>query len=277
MTAGTAVVVRVIRRARPTAISLAGMSVHLAGSAEHDGRSAEYEGFIGEVLARARVAGRDRPRVAIVTVGPDAAGHAARLGTRLGELAGDLALSGADASTAGSLQLETRVSAVGEQEPLPAAPFAEVDGIVVGGGRTAAYREALEPHFGELRRQVADGVPYLGCSAGAMVAAERAILGGWRVGGIAVTPESASDDLDELELAPGIGLVDVAIDVHAAQWGTVSRLIAAVEAGVVEGGLAIDERTALIVGDGGLEVAGDGSVWRVLPGESGVVVSTMGA
>jgi cyanophycinase len=173
--------------------------------------------------------------------------------------------------------LELHVTAVAESGDVPATAFAEVDGIVIGGGRTPAYRELLEPHFGELRRQIAAGVPYLGCSAGAAIAAERAIIGGWRIGGVAVTPEATSEGLDEVTVAPGIGLVDVAIDAHAAQWGTVSRLIAAVEAGLVEGGLAIDERTALVVGEGGLGVAGDGSVWRVLPGESGVVVSTMGA
>ena len=81
-------------------------------------------------------------------------------------------------------------------------------------------------------------MPYLGFSAGAAIAAERALVGGWRIGGVAVSPEEASEGLDELTVAPGIGLVDVAIDVHVAQWGTLSRLVAAVEAGLVEGGLA---------------------------------------
>ena len=54
----------------------------------------------------------------------------------------------------------------------------------------------------------------------------------------------------------GIGLLDVSIDVHAAQWGTVSRLIAAAEAGLIDGGLAIDEDTVLVVGEGGLVVSG---------------------
>ncbi|GAA4368004.1 hypothetical protein [Agromyces bauzanensis] len=34
---------------------------------------------------------------------------------------------------------------------------------------------------------------------------------------------------------------------------------------------------AAFVGDGGLRVAGHGSVWRALPAESGVLVSTIGA
>jgi cyanophycinase-like exopeptidase len=53
-------------------------------------------------------------------------------------------------------------------------------------------------------------------------------------------------------------------------------LVAAVESGLVAGGLGVDERTALIVGDGGLQVEGEGSVWRVLPAENGVLVSTIG-
>jgi cyanophycinase len=65
--------------------------------------------------------------------------------------------------------------------------------------------------------------------------------------------------------------------VHVAERGMLSRLVAAVESGLVAGGLGIDERTALIVGDGGLRVEGAGSVWRVLPAEQGVLVSTLGA
>ncbi|WP_308799701.1 Type 1 glutamine amidotransferase-like domain-containing protein [Agromyces silvae] len=246
------------------------MSVHLAGGAEHEGASPEFTGFVAEAAARARSVGRARPRVAIVAIGDDAAGHAHRLA---GQLSRELDADG----SADEPALDAHVTAVGESGEVPATAFVDIDGIVIGGGRTPAYRELLEPRFGELRRQVAAGVPYLGCSAGAAIAAERAIVGGWRIGGVAVTPEATSEGLDEVTVAPGIGLVDVAIDAHAAQWGTVSRLVAAVEAGLVEGGLAIDERTALVVGEGGLGVAGDGSVWRVLPGETGVVVSTMGA
>ena len=181
----------------------------------------------------------------------------------------------AAASPAGAF--EPHVTAVEHDGTVPAAAFSDVDGILVGGGLTPTYRELLEPHFGELRRQVAAGVPYLGFSAGAAIAAERALVGGWRIGGVAVSPEEASEDLDELTVVPGIGLVDVSIDVHVAQWGTLSRLVAAIEAGLVQGGLGIDEQTALIVGDGGLRVAGHGSVWRVIPTETGVMVGTIGA
>ena len=67
------------------------------------------------------------------------------------------------------------------------------------------------------------------------------------------------------------------MEVHAAQWGTLSRLVAATEAGLIDGGLAVDENTALVVGEGALGVVGAGSVWRVSQADGGVLVSTFGA
>lgn len=238
------------------------MSVHLVGGGwQSPPDGVVYAEFLREAAVRAASAGRDVPTVAVVAVGDgDETEHAAKL---------------VEAARPGG-EFEPRVTAVRLDGQIPATAVADVDGILVGGGLTPAYRQLLEPHFGELRRQVAAGVPYLGFSAGAAIAAERALVGGWRIGGVPVVPEAAAEELDELTVAPGIGLVDVAIDAHVAQWGTLSRLVAAVEAGIVEGGLGIDEHTVLIVGDGGLRVAGSGSVWRVLPGESGVVVGTIG-
>jgi len=239
------------------------VSVHLVGGGWQDAPDGVvFAAFLGEATDRAATSDRETPRIAVVSVRDgDAEEHAAKLVE--------------SASPAGAF--ERLVTAVEHDGTVPTTAFADVDGILVGGGLTPVYRDLLEPHFGELRRQVAAGVPYLGFSAGAAIAAERALVGGWRIGGVPVSPEEASEDLDELTVAPGIGLVDVAIDVHVAQWGTLSRLVAAVEAGLVSGGLGIDEHTALIVGDGGLRVAGHGSVWRVLPAESGVMVGTIGA
>ena len=107
-----------------------------------------------------------------------------------------------------------------------------------------------------------------------MIAAERAILGGWRIEDIPVCPEDASEDLDDVTVVEGLGLVDLAIDVHAAQRGTLSRLVAAVEAGLVPGGVAIDESTALIVGET-LRVVGSGNVWQVVESSDGVAVATL--
>ncbi|WP_240665977.1 Type 1 glutamine amidotransferase-like domain-containing protein [Agromyces sp. LHK192] len=245
------------------------MSVHLMGGG-WDAGGEVYGPFVAEAAARAAGAsgrdtdasGRAIPRVAVVVVRADDPDALAE------RFVADLRSGG---------EVSAHVTAVRHGEPIPRTAFADVDGVMVGGGSIPAYRDALEEHFGELRRLVADGVPYLGYSAGSAVAAEQAIIGGYRIGGVDVAPEPVSQGLDEVQLAPGIGLVDIAIDVHAAQWGALSRVVAAVEAGLIAGGLAIDERTVLVVGDGGLVVAGRGSVWRVLPGEQGVVVSTMGA
>ena len=239
------------------------MSVHLVGggwSDEPDG--VVYAAFIAEAATRAAASGRSVPRIAVIAVrAGDEHEHAARL---------------VDAAMPGG-EFEPQVTAVPLGGSVPASAFVDVDGILVGGGLTPIYRDVLEPHFGELRRQVAAGVPYLGFSAGAAIAAEAALVGGWRIGEVPVSPEEASEELDEVTVAAGIGLVDVAVDVHVAQWGTLSRLVAAVESGLVEGGLGIDEHTVLIVGEGGFRVAGRGTVWRVLTSDQGVLVGTIGA
>jgi len=239
------------------------MSVHLVGGGwapEH--YASVYEPFFVEASARATKAGRAEPRIAVITVrSGDAADHAALLTAILGETG----------------PLEPVVTALAPGEFATNLSVADVDGILIGGGRTPDYLAAVLPIAGEIRRQVSAGIPYLGFSAGAMIAAERAVVGGWRIGGVEVSPQEASEDLDEITIEQGIGLLDVTVDVHAAQWGTLSRLISATEAGLIEGGLAVDENTALIVGEGALGVTGAGSVWRVSQAEGGVLVSTFGA
>ena len=54
-----------------------------------------------------------------------------------------------------------------------------------------------------------------------------------------------------------------------------SRLVAAVESGLVTEGLGIDERTAVIVSADGLRIEGEGNVWRVLPAEGGALVTSI--
>ncbi|MFF2496101.1 Type 1 glutamine amidotransferase-like domain-containing protein [Agromyces sp. NPDC058064] len=238
------------------------MSVHLVGGGALAIADAPlYAPFVAEAAARARTAGRARPRIAVISIHPEAA-------ERAGVLVDVLTAAG---------ELDAHVTALPGREAVEPIALAEVDGIAVGGGIVEHVRAGLEPVFGELRRQVAAGVPYLGVSAGAMVAAEGALGGGTRIDGVQVAPEDADWTPDEFEIEAGIGLVDVAIDAHVAQRGMLSRLVAAVESGLVEGALGIDERTALIVGEGGLRVEGSGSVWRVLPADGGVLVSTIGA
>ncbi|KRE26103.1 Type 1 glutamine amidotransferase-like domain-containing protein [Agromyces sp. Soil535] len=240
------------------------MSVHLVGGGATTGTDAPlYAPFVAEAVLRGGAAGRARPRIAVISLHPEAQKAAA--------LADLLVAAGSGA------EIEVQLTAGRPGEPIGLAAIADVDGIAVGGGLVEEVRAGLEPVFGELRRLVAGGVPYLGVSAGAMIAAEGSLGSGSRIGGVLVAPEDPAEPGFELEIEAGIGLVDVAIEVHVAERGMLSRLVAAVESGLVGGGLGIDERTALIVGDGGLQVAGRGSVWRVLPADQGVLVSTIGA
>jgi cyanophycinase len=145
-----------------------------------------------------------------------------------------------------------------------------VAGVYVSGGWTPGYAEALAGWATAVR---SCGKPYAGYSAGAAVAARCALVGGWRLGGRAVCAEEAGEDLDEVCVRPGLGLVDFAVDVHASQWGTVTRLLHAVAAGLVGDGVAVDEHTALEVDGDRWKVHGTGSVYRVSRGAFEVLTS----
>ena len=76
--------------------------------------------------------------------------------------------------------------------------------------------------------------------------------------------EEAAEDLEPLTVRPGLGLVPFAVDVHATQWGTVTRLIHAVRAELAPEGWAVDEGTTLVYdGDRVARVEGLGSAYRV--------------
>lgn len=240
------------------------MSVYLIGGGATTIADAPlHASFVAEAVRRARDAGRARPRIAVISLHPEAEEKAAALGELL-------------VAAAAGEAVELRLTAGRAGEPVGLDAIADVDGIAVGGGNVETVRAGLEPVFDGMRRLVAAGVPYLGVSAGAMIASEGSLGSGSRIGGVVVSPEDSNDPGDEVEIEAGIGLVDVTIEVHVAQRGMLSRLVAAVESGLISGGLGIDERTALIVGDGGLRVEGTGSVWRVSPAENGVLVSTIG-
>ena len=240
------------------------MSIHLVGG----GRSDDYDGevyvaFLAEAAARASNAGRTVPVIGVLLVGGgvDAAEYAKQYRAQLQRAA----------------SCDPRVTTVAEGELFTSDVLTGIDGLVVGGGLTPAYLDAVTPIIDELRLLVTDSLPYLGFSAGAAIAADTALIGGWRLDGVPVVDEDFSEDLDELTVTVGLGLVDLAVEVHAAQWGTLTRLIAATEAGLVEGGVAIDEFTVLIVGDDAFAVVGRGSVWQVTAHDDGVLVSSLGA
>ncbi len=219
------------------------MDLHLVGGGwEDDLAQTLYGGF---VEAAARRAG-GRPRLLLVVMGTDDE---------------SLAYHEKFVATLGLVGRHDLVmERVAECSPFDLTTLAGVDGLFVGGGPTPEYHASLAPAYPRIRELVEAGMPYAGFSAGAAIAATHAIVGGWRIDGVPVCPEDSNEELGPVTVVPGIGLVDGAVDVHAAQWGNLSRLVAAVEAGLAPGGFAIDECTALVPGDA---VVGRGCVWRV--------------
>jgi cyanophycinase len=240
------------------------MSIFLAGAGPDP--LAFQEVFDRFALDVREHAGRRTPRIAVAV-------H--QRGGNLQELV---------AACAESLQarIECEIAAVPLPDGKPADPgaFAKVDAVVVGGGLTPAYWEALHPAAATIRRLVADGAPYLGFSAGAMVAPRRALVGGYKVNGVEVCGEECSEGLDSVDIREGLGLAGFSVDVHAAQAGTLSRAVGAVAAGLVERTVAIDERTAVVLaalGDGDYDVIGSGHCWDVHRSGGTAVVSVRSA
>lgn len=158
--------------------------------------------------------------------------------------------------------------------------FDGVDAIVVGGGPTPVYLAGLRPAAAAIRRAVQAGAPYLGFSAGAMIAPEKAIVGGYRLRGVEVCPEESSEGLGEVELREGLGLVPFAVDVHAAQAGTLGRAVAAVVHGMVDKSVAVDENTALVLPHADpreQRVIGAGNCWLIRGPGPKATVSVLGS
>lgn len=168
---------------------------------------------------------------------------------------------------------EIRVLVVSATRPLTAGDLDGICGIYVAGGLTPGYQEVLTAGA------ALPGVPYAGFSAGAAIAGERALVGGWRArigdAEVAVVDDGAGEDLELVEVRDGLGLVGVLTDVHAAQWGTLGRLVHAVRSEGREG-WAIDEGTALeLRGGKPVAVHGLGAAARVRPAGDGEVTVRM--
>lgn len=148
-------------------------------------------------------------------------------------------------------------------------------GIFVCGGLTPAYQEALCSDSTLRDYLHSTRTPYGGFSAGAAIAAEHAVVGGWRRavdgGSIVVAGEQTSEDRELIDVRPGLGLVPFAVDVHASQWGTLTRLLHAIDQGSVREGWAIDEDTLLVSNADGLHVYGLGSAYHARRGEDGAL------
>ncbi|GAA1842223.1 hypothetical protein ACFFOM_07305 [Microlunatus capsulatus] len=236
------------------------MSTHLVGGGRDQGRHRDVYGpFLAEAAALARERGTDVAEVGVVVVHEvDDDGPA------------DLAWFAAALAACGPVRC--RPLPVPEGGRLDPASLDGLHGLLVAGGLTPAYAEALAPAAAAVRALVDGGAPYLGFSAGAAVAARQALVGGYRLDGVVVTAEDNGEERDELAVVEGLGLVDLAMDVHAAQWGTLTRLVAAVAAGRLGPGVAVDEGTVLVLAPGATpRVAGAGRVWWVEPAGDGAV------
>lgn len=233
------------------------MSVFLHGGGIGDALNAPLERFVAEACAR----GAGEIAVIVAADGGEVAGFQRALIERLA------------AQGAGVCEVIVDITADGTPtREIDLTEISTASGIVVAGGTVPHVHAVLEPIFHDLRRLVSKGVPYFGSSAGAMLAATQAIVGGWRIGGVPVLREAWNEGLDEVELRDAIGLIDVTIDSHAVEQGMLTRAIASVEAGLADAILAIDEQATLVIAEGALEILGTGSVWRVLGGEEGVQV-----
>ena len=214
--------------------------MHLVGG----GRDLElattvYGPFVRQSCERATVAGRAIPRIAVVVVAESedlesAADWFREALARCGRA--DVVTFTAESE--GVLALGT--------DPHRPVLVGELDGLLIGGGLTWHYHRVLLPYADAVRAAVAGGLPFAGFSAGAMIAPQRALLGGWRLGSTAVTHEDNAEDLDQITVVDGLGR-SPAVDVHTSQWGTLSRLVAVVAAGEVTTGIAVDENTVVIL------------------------------
>lgn len=236
------------------------MSIHLLGGGWAEDESSWTGRFVDE--ARERAGGA--PTIAVVLWAQEEAEGA----TWHADYVDDLTKLGAG---------EVRIVQLTPERTLLPTDLGSADGIFIGGGLTPGYHAAVMPAADTIRGLVSTGVPYAGFSAGAMIAGDVALLGGWRIGGVEVCGKGNAEGLDEVTLDAGLGLVDLVVDVHAAQYGNLSRAVAIVHAGLADRVVAIDERTSLIVGAGGLVVAGEGSVWTADSADGRVSVGVLAA
>jgi cyanophycinase len=158
---------------------------------------------------------------------------------------------------------------VSPEEPLTAERLAALDatGVFVAGGLTSAYRKALFADTSWLDHVRRHGLPYMGYSAGAILASERAVMGGWILplmhSNTEVAAQNYAEGLDFVELQDGFGLVPFAVEAHATQWGTLCRLLHMVGEGMLPGGWAIDEGCLMEVEGDELRIFGPNNAYRV--------------
>jgi cyanophycinase len=158
---------------------------------------------------------------------------------------------------------------VSATQPLSRAQLENIQpsGVFVCGGVTPLYHQSLCLDTSWINYLSDAKIPYGGTSAGAAIAAQKAVLGGWlatrNAEARAILFKGASEGLDPITVQDGLGLVPFAIDVHASQMGTLTRLIHAIELGLATEGWAIDENTVLQFEGNEISIFGQGHAYRV--------------
>ena len=139
--------------------------------------------------------------------------------------------------------------------------------VFVGGGLTPLYQEYLGTNREFIDYVNQNHLPYGGFSAGAAIAAKSSIVGGWKINesgkDIPVLDEDFSEDLDYIEIRKGLGFFPYPVDVHGSQWGTLTRVIHAVDQKLIPNGCVVDESTMIESKHGMLTVFGHGQVYFV--------------
>lgn len=208
------------------------MTLYLVGGGPADSLASVHDQFVAQAKKRGT-------RIAVALLGTEQeAGH------HLADLVEPIRQRWPEAEIE-AVWLDDEPEPASNQTRWPEAPL-ELAGIVVGGGLTPGYLDALLPQRELIAKLVRQGVPYLGFSAGAAIVAKRAVVGGWRFRGRQVAPEVWSEGAEELQLRDGLALVGLGIDVHSDVCG-LERGLAALEKGELTSLVAIDEGTCLVV------------------------------
>lgn len=219
------------------------MTMYLVGGGPDENVAAVWDGFVAEARGRGT-------RIAIALLGsPEQAAG------RLAQYADPLTERFAEASIE-PVWLTDEGEVAWPEDPQ------ELAGLVVAGGWIRGYLESIAPFRESIARLIRSGTPYLGFSAGAMIVAKHAIVGGWRYQGRQVAPEIAGEGSAELSIEEGLGLIGVSIETHATSHAMLTRAVAALQAGPMSSIAVIDDDAALVieVGSGRTSVLGGGQV-----------------
>lgn len=121
--------------------------------------------------------------------------------------------------------------------------------IFVGGGLTPRYQEFLGNNRDFVEYILQNNLPYGGFSAGSAIATQASIVGGWKIKAsghdIPILDADFSEGLDYIEIRDGLGFFPYPLDVHGSRWGTITRVIHAVDHNMIEKGFVIDESTMI--------------------------------